>query len=102
MLPARTAPESSLWQSKFHTAIDTRRVAPENLLLKPLGDIPTIHWRLPVFRAFLADSGKTGSTLRLLMLLLAIATLLFCSRCELFGANEMKTDEACHAQGAGC
>jgi hypothetical protein len=55
MLPARTAPESGLWQSKNHTAIDTRRVAPDNLLLKPLGDIPMIHWR-PVFRAFLADS----------------------------------------------
>jgi hypothetical protein len=44
----------------------------------------------------------TGSILRPLVLLLAIATRLFCSRCELLGANEMKTDEACHAQGASC
>jgi hypothetical protein len=70
--------------------------------LDQLGDIPTIHWRLLVFRAILADSDKTGSILRLLMLLLAIATRLFCSRCEFLGGNEMKTDEACHAQGAGC
>jgi hypothetical protein len=43
MLPARAVTESSPRQSKNHTAIDTGRVAPDSLLLKPLGDISTIH-----------------------------------------------------------